>query len=244
LKAVKPGNMTDHVREAVAADIHDGKLLPGDALDEVRLAEQFEVSRTPVREALLQLSAHGLVKIIPRSGIYVARLSLPELLAMYELLAELEGVCAKLAARRMSRDEVAELRAAHEAAEPACAARDPDAYAVANTRFHEALYNGCHNPFLKSQIEFIRKRTNVYRQKFFARILRIAVSHQDHGRVLKAIEDGDADAALKHMLNHIGEGGRDFTEFLSTSAFDTPSYGAAATGAQRGNQSRTRKVET
>jgi DNA-binding GntR family transcriptional regulator len=246
LKPAKPINMTDHIREVVATDIHEGRLLPGDALDEAQLAERFEVSRTPIREALLQLSAQGLVKIIPRSGIYVARLSLPELFAMFELLAELEGVCAKMAARRMNRDEVAALKAAHEAAKPAVEARDADAYAIANARFHEVLYNGCHNPFLKSQIEFIRKRTKVYRQNLFARTARIAISHQDHGRVLKAIEDGDPEAALKHMLDHIGVGGRDFTEYLSTSAvdlFESPTYGSAATGNQRSGQAEASRAD-
>lgn len=238
MKMTKAGNMTEQVREAIASDIHEGRLLPGDPLDEAKIAESFEVSRTPVREALLQLAAQGLVKIVPRSGTYVARLSVPELFAMYELLAELEGVCAKLAARRMSRDEVAALRAAHTAAEPACEAREPDAYAAANAQFHEVLYNGCHNPFLKSQIEHIRRRTKVYRQNLFARTARIAVSHQDHARILEAIERGDSEAALKHMLDHIGIGGRDFTEFLSTSAsdyFESPTYGGSS-GSQRNLQ--------
>jgi len=227
-KSSRPSNMTDHVREVLASDIHDGRLLPGDALDEVKICERFEVSRAPVREALLQLSAQGLVKIVPRSGIYVARLSLPELFAMYELLAELESVCAKWAARRMTAQEVAELRAAHEAAALCREAKDPEAYAIANTRFHQVIYNGCHNPFLKSQIEFIRKRTQVYRQNLFARTARIAVSHEDHGRVVDAIEAGDADAAARHMLDHIGVGGRDFAEFLAASPpelFEPATYG-------------------
>jgi DNA-binding GntR family transcriptional regulator len=225
--------MTDHVREVLTSDIHDGRLLPGDALDEMAICERFKVSRTPVREALLQLSAQGLVKIVPRSGIYVARLSLPELFAMYELLAELESVCAKLAARRMTGPEVAELRAAHEAAAICRDAKDPEAYAIANSRFHQVIYDGCHNPFLKAQIEFIRKRTQVYRQNLFARTARIAVSHDDHGRVLDAIEAGDAEAAARHMLDHIGVGGRDFAEFLAASPpelFAPAPYGTVAAG--------------
>lgn len=227
--------MTEHVREAVASDIHSGKLLPGDPLDETALSERFEVSRTPVREALLQLSAHGLVKIIPRSGIYVARLSLPELFAMYELLAELESACAKLAARRMTGPELADLRAAHEEAAACKDAKDPDAYAVANARFHQVIYDGCHNPFLKAQIELIRKRTQVYRQNLFARTARIAISHEDHGRVVDAIEAGDATAAAQHMHEHIGVGGRDFAEFLAASPpelFEPTSYGPAQGGAR------------
>lgn len=228
-KSARPSNMTEHVREAIASDIHEGRLLPGDALDEGAIAERFEVSRTPVREALLHLSAHGIVKIVPRSGIYVARLSLPELFAMYELLAELESACAKLAARRMTAAELADLRAAHEAAAKCRDDKDPEAYAVANMRFHQVIYDGCHNTFLKAQIELIRKRTHVYRQNLFARTARIVVSHQDHGRVVEAIEAGDADAAAKYMLEHIGVGGRDFAEFLAASPpelFEKSTYGA------------------
>ncbi|MCY1254212.1 Transcriptional regulator NanR [compost metagenome] len=235
----KPANMTDHLREVLAAEIHDGKLLPGDSLDEASLAERFEVSRTPVREALLQLSAQGLVKIVPRSGTYVARLSLPELFAMFELLAELESVCAKLAARRMTKQETEMLRAAHEAAASSCDARDPEAYAVANSRFHQVLYDGCHNPFLKAQIEFIRKRTQVYRQNLFARTARIAVSHQDHGRIVEAIEAGDSAAAAQHMLDHISVGGRDFAEFLSISPpelFEPTPYGSPTANVPRGGK--------
>lgn len=232
-KSARPANMTEHVREAITSDIHEGRLLPGDALDEGAIAERFEVSRTPVREALLQLSAHGLVKIVPRSGIYVARLSLPELFAMYELLAELESACAKLAARRMTVAELTDLRAAHDAAAKCRDDKDPEAYALANTRFHQVIYDGCHNPFLKAQIELIRKRTQVYRQNLFARTARIVVSHQDHGRVVEAIEAGDADAAAKHMLEHIGVGGRDFAEFLAASPpefFETSNYGGSQAG--------------
>lgn len=215
----KPSNrsasMTDYVKEAIESDIHNGSLLPGDALDEALLCERFNVSRTPVREALLQLSVQGLITIVPRSGIYVARLSLPELFAMYELLAELEGICAKFAALRMTRSEVATLRAAHDDAAHSRNSKDPAAYGAANARFHALIYEGCHNPFLKSQVELIRKRTQVYRQNVFENIARIARSHEEHERVVAAIEAGDAETAAQEMRNHIDGGGRDFAKFLA-----------------------------
>jgi DNA-binding GntR family transcriptional regulator len=209
-------NATAAVRRQLEAEIHEGTLVPGDALDEARLAKRFEVSRTPVREALLQLSAQGLVRIVPRSGIYVARLSIPELLAMFELLAELESVCAKLAARRMSEAEVARLKDAHEQAARCLEALDANAYARANAEFHSVLYDGSHNPFLRRQIVSIRRRTQVYRQNLFSRTARIAVSHADHGKVVDAIVRGDAESAAHHMLEHISIGGKDFAEFVST----------------------------
>ena len=102
------------VRRQLERDISSGVLLPGDALDEDALAKRFGVSRTPVREALLQLSVRGLVLIAPRAGTYVSRLSIPELLGLSELLAELEGACAKLATRRLTPEEAHELRRVHE----------------------------------------------------------------------------------------------------------------------------------
>lgn len=227
-EAVPRTNATAAVKKQLETEIHDGTLLPGDALDELGLSKRFEVSRTPVREALLQLSAQGLVKIVPRSGIYVARLSIPELLAMFELLAELESVCAKLATRRMSAAEVARLQSAHECAARCCEALDSDAYARANAQFHSVLYDGCHNLFLKRQIVSIRRRTQVYRQNLFARTARIAVSHADHEKVVDAIVRGDAESAAQHMLEHISIGGKDFAEFVSTLPADFLDPGSPA----------------
>lgn len=123
------------VRHQLERDISGGVLLPGDALDEDALARQFGVSRTPVREALLQLSVRGLVSIAPRAGIYVSRLSIPELLGLLELLAELEGACAKLATRRIAPADAAELRRVHEESLPFETDPDPQAYSRANARF-------------------------------------------------------------------------------------------------------------
>ncbi|WP_158609079.1 GntR family transcriptional regulator [Pusillimonas sp. NJUB218] len=240
----KPSNrsasMTDHVKEAIESDIHNGNLLPGDALDEARLCERFNVSRTPVREALLQLSVQGLITIVPRSGIYVARLSLPELFAMYELLAELEGICAKFAALRMSRSEVATLRAAHEDAALSRNSKDPAAYGAANARFHALIYEGCHNPFLKSQVALIRKRTQVYRQNVFENIARIARSHEEHGRVVAAIEAGDAETAAEEMRKHIDGGGRDFAKFLAETPAERFEPTAPSTTKNKGRPARSK----
>src|SRR5688572_24403654 len=101
LTSVRKLSASESVRQQLEHDISNGALLPGDALDEEALAQRFGVSRTPVREALLQLSVRGLVSIAPRTGIYVSRLSIPELANLLELLAELEGACAKLATRRI-----------------------------------------------------------------------------------------------------------------------------------------------
>ena len=76
--------------------IAEGHLAPGDRIDEKALCEKFDVSRTPVREALLKLSSVGLIKFLPRQGAVVARLSVKELVSMWEVLTDLEGLCAEL----------------------------------------------------------------------------------------------------------------------------------------------------
>ena len=85
--------------------IIDGHLKPGDELDEKLLAARFGVSRTPIREALLQLSSLGLVKMRPRRHAIVSALTVQQVIAMWEVLTELEGFCAALAARRMSPEQ-------------------------------------------------------------------------------------------------------------------------------------------
>jgi DNA-binding GntR family transcriptional regulator len=209
-------NFADEIRQKLEDQINSGELLPGDALDERDLASRFGVSRTPVREAIAQLAAQGLVTSAPRQGVLVARMSIKELLALFELLAELEGVCAKYCTRRLSDAERKRLLAVHQASQAHVDAEDAQAYSQSNVDFHALLYAGCHNEFLAQQLRSIRRRTQRYRQNAFLQPGRMRVSHQDHQRILDAILQGDAERAQREMIEHITIGGKGFAEFVST----------------------------
>ena len=107
------------LRDELEQDIVTGTLRPGERLDEQSLAARFGVSRTPIREALMQLATAGLVTLQQRRGAFVAWLSLKEIIERFEVMAALEGACGALAARRITDEERQELLEAHEA----CAAR-------------------------------------------------------------------------------------------------------------------------
>src|SRR3546814_18041549 len=91
----------DLLAERLEEDIVSGRFAPGERLDEVSLATSFGVSRTPVREVLQRLASSGLVELRPRRGAIVAQISIGRLVEMFEVMAELEGMCGRLAARRM-----------------------------------------------------------------------------------------------------------------------------------------------
>lgn len=157
---------TDRVRAELEKRIVSGELVPGTMLDESRLGQQFEVSRTPVREALLQLSAEGFVRIVPRAGIYVVELPAREIAELFEALAHSEGLCAALACERGSVHAMERILEVHASGRAAVAGRDLNAYREYNLAFHEALYFACANRFLTRQVLYIRKRLNPYQQKF------------------------------------------------------------------------------
>jgi DNA-binding GntR family transcriptional regulator len=213
--ALKP-NLASEVRRRLEDEINNGKLLPGDPLDERDLASRFGVSRTPVREAITQLAVQGLVTTIPRQGVHVARMSIQELLAMLELLAELEAICAKYCARRITEEQRTRLVQVHRDSLRHVEENDAEGYRRSNANFHAVLYAGCHNIFLAQQLYTIRQRTRMYRQNSFVQPGRMQISFEDHQRVLDAILRGDAEAAQQHMLEHITVGGRGFAEFVST----------------------------
>lgn len=203
------------VREELEREISDGVLVPGDSLDEEALASRFGVSRTPVREALLHLSALGMITIAPRAGIYVARLSMPELLALVELLAELEGSCVRLATRRIEADEATALKQVHLESLAFEESGDAQGYARCNALFHEILYRACRNAALATEITRIRSRTRVYRQSVFQNQLRIRRSREDHARILEAVLAGDAAKASEAAVEHIAGSVRDLTDMIS-----------------------------
>ena len=105
-------SLSETIRAAIEQEILSGKLPSGSQLEEQQLLARFGVSRTPVREALIQLESAGLVDLVPRQGAIVSSISLREYVAMNEILVQLEALSARLAARRISAAQRTALQAA------------------------------------------------------------------------------------------------------------------------------------
>lgn len=228
------------VRMDLEREINEGLLIPGDALDEEALAARFGVSRTPVREALLHLSVRGLVTILPRAGIHVSRLSMPELLGLIEMLAELEASCVKLATRRLMPEEAEALKRVHNESLAFEERGDAQGYARCNAEFHEILYRACRNAPMAAEIAHIRSRTRVYRRSVFQNQLRIRRSREDHAMIVDAVLAGNATAASEAMLEHIAGSVRDFTDMLA----HVPTKLLATDADYPGRQSQEQQRET
>lgn len=209
-------NLSESVRNSLEEELISGVLKPGQVLDERSLAERFGVSRTPVREAVLGLASMGLLKVVPRVGVVVPKLTIRDLLVLLEMLAELEGACASFAAKRMTAGERKALNAALIACEQAARSGNAKAYEKANTAFHAAIYSGARNEWAARQIHGLRLRCAGYQRSRFELPGRLERSLEEHRVIVAAIESGDADAARKAMIEHIAVGGRDFAELVST----------------------------
>lgn len=196
--------------------IVDGRLAPGDRLDETLLAKRFEVSRTPVREAIRVLVAIGLVEASGRQGAVVARVSVSMLIEMFELMAVLEGMCAELAARRATSEERAAMHETHKALEAACAARDPDEFYRINTEFHDRLYAAAHTQFLADQTIRLRRRLAPYRMRVTFQPGRMRDSLVEHAAILKALDDGDGAAAMLAARDHLRLLGDELTDLIAS----------------------------
>ncbi|ADP16483.1 GntR family transcriptional regulator [Achromobacter sp. SD115] len=207
----------ERIRLSVEESIRDGSLLPGDPVDEQMLMQTYDVSRTPVREALLQLQAQGLVASLPRGGMVVAKMDVAQLMAMWELLAELEGIGARLACERMTPAERDELAVIHERAAAVVRREDTDAWQEHNRRFHDALYMGARNPYLRQEILRMRSRTGAYRLHAFSAFGRLASSWEQHGQLLEAIQAQDSARAAAVMTLHMspGQGSISFASFVA-----------------------------
>lgn len=194
---------SERIRTEIENAIKTGALLPGDSIDETDLAAQYQVSRTPIREALLQLQAQGLLTSRPRGGMTVAKMDLQQLLSMWELLAELEGVAVRLACQRMTDEELADLVAHHAQTRKVVEADDVDGWQDSNLRFHEFIYRATRNPYLRQDVLRMRTLTGYYRRHAFGALGRIRSSFEQHGEVVRALQRRDAAAASAVMVEHM-----------------------------------------
>jgi DNA-binding GntR family transcriptional regulator len=209
------GTLSATLRAQLEEMIVDGRLRPGEKLDEFELAQRFNVSRTPVREAVKALVAVGLIEMRPRHGLVVATLSIPVLLEMFQMMAALEGLCAKLATRRATLAERSQLRAIHARLVAALDEGDPARFYDINTEFHELIYDASHTQFIANQTRGLRRRVAAYRRYVTYQPGRMATTIAEHERILDAIDRADAEAAFKAASEHISLLGDDMADFIA-----------------------------
>jgi DNA-binding GntR family transcriptional regulator len=196
--------LSERIRHDLANDILSGRRQPGALLEEQELASHYGVSRTPIREALRSLAASGLVIYKPNRRAEVAKLSRQDLHDMFQVMADLEGLCAGYAARAMTPSERAVLGRMQSDMASIVREGDAVAYAQANDRFHALIYAGSHNAYLVEITLQTRQRLKPYRQAQFNALGRLSASHAEHERIVQAILRGDYQAATKAMMEHIG----------------------------------------
>lgn len=213
---VKAAPLAQDLRDRLEQEILSGQRPPGSRLDESKLAQHFGVSRTPVREALRELAAADLVALRPRQGAVVANFTVTQLLHMFEVMAELESFCARLAARRMTAEERRRLAAVHDDCRNLAERSEAHAYYDANRRFHEVIYAGSHNGYLEETTRSMRNRLNPYRRFQLHHPGRTMKSWNEHGAVVEAILAGDAERAAQAMSHHVTIQGDVFTDLISS----------------------------
>jgi DNA-binding GntR family transcriptional regulator len=196
----------EQVAERLRTRIFAHELEPGAWVDEQALAEEFGISRTPLREALKVLAAEGLVQLRPRRGCYVAALSEQDLDEIFPVMALLEGRCAQEATTKATEDDLKRLQTIHADLERYAANGDADRFFESNQAFHNALQDLADNRWLKQLIEETRQFIKLTRRDSLNLEGRLKQSLTEHRAILAAVERRDADEAARLMHEHLLSG--------------------------------------
>lgn len=205
-----------HIADTLEQLVFSGELRDGERLDELKLADQFHVSRTPIREALQVLVTSGMAEKIPRRGVFVRQPGPVELMEMFETMAEIESVCGRLAATRMTDVDLIELEAAHDRCQRASQEADNDRYYTENETFHQIIYRGTANSFLEKQALQLQSRLKAYRRIQLRFRGRVSQSMEEHSEILIALKAADADKASTVLRSHVAVQGEKFHQLVAS----------------------------
>ena len=194
----------EEVAELLRQRIFRRELEPGSWIDEVKLAQEYGISRTPLREALKVLAAEGLVTIKMRRGAYVTEVSERDLAEVYHLLALLESDAAAVVAERAAEAELRELQQLQ--LELEAAVKDRERFFEVNERFHMRLLELANNRWRNQMVADLRKVMKLNRQHSLLKSGRIEESLEEHRAVMEAILQRRPEAARERMQNHFRSG--------------------------------------
>ena len=202
--SLAPRALYEEVAELLRQRIFRRELEPGSWIDEVRIAQEYGISRTPLREALKVLAAEGLVTMKVRRGAYVTEVSEQDLAEVYHLLALLESDAAAVVATEATDAQLRELQALHKELEGAV--RQRDKFFALNERFHMRLLEIAGNRWRNQMVADLRKVMKLNRHHSLLKSGRIEDSLAEHRRVMEALARRDGPAAMQRMQEHFRNG--------------------------------------
>ena len=219
----KKNTRTEILVSEIEKLIVNGSMVPGQRLDEMVLAKKYGVSRTPVREAIRALIAIGLVQNTGKQGSQVAKLSISMLIEMFELMAVLEGMCAQLAARRATKNQLFEMQKTHELLEKTSEKGTHKEFYNVNLQFHDLLYNASHTQYLAEETLRLRRRLSPYRMRVTFQPGRMNSTLEEHNKILIAIKKGESELAKNEAISHLRLIGNDLEDFIASVSSSTKS---------------------
>jgi DNA-binding GntR family transcriptional regulator len=193
-------SLSELVRDQVREGIQSGKFQPGERVRENDIAEWLGVSRTPVREALRQLEAEGLLAFVPWRGVVVAELDSQQVVELYKVRASLEGLAAALAAQHIGDTEIELLEALISHGEQS---NDPHQLAKINKRFHETIYAASHNRYLIQNLKALQSSLALLNGTTYASPGRREQADKEHRDLFEAIRDRDPIRAEALARQHL-----------------------------------------
>ncbi|MDB5752154.1 MAG: GntR family transcriptional regulator [Ramlibacter sp.] len=202
--SLAPRALYQEVAELLRQRIFARQLEPGSWIDELKLAEEYGISRTPLREALKVLAAEGLVTMKVRRGAYVTEVSEQDLAEVYHLLALLESDAAAVVAQRASDAQLKELQGLH--AELERAQDDRERFFALNERFHMRLLELAGNRWRNQMVADLRKVMKLNRHNSLLKSGRLQESLLEHRAVIDALLRRDPDATMQRMQDHFRNG--------------------------------------
>ncbi len=196
----------EDVAERLRAQIFAHELAPGSWLDEQSLAQQFGISRTPMREAIKVLASEGLVTTKMNRGAYVTEVDRRDLEQIFTVLSLLEGQAAKETASKATEEELNLLDDLYHRLEKAAADRDVEQFFEINVKFHELIQDIASNTWMNGVIADLRKVLKLQRRDSLTRTGRLQNSLLEHREILQAILKRDPTAAEAAMRKHLARG--------------------------------------
>lgn len=205
----------EQIAEALEQLVFKGEYEDGQRLDEIKLAEQFSVSRTPIREALQRLVHSGMAEQIPRRGVFIRQPGPVELMEMFETMAELEAACGRFAATRITDEGLDRLMDANRRCKDGVEAQDTAAYYTENEVFHQEIYRGAANTFLEKKALNLQNRLKPYRRVQLRFRGRMSQSLAEHEAIVDALKNGDAERAAQVLRGHVTVQGEKFHQLMA-----------------------------